>query len=218
MQDGNQVPISRAGVGETVQADGEWTVARAVNFAVEYYVVETHLYVRHHVTVATTSGSLAAMAAIDELHYREVVGHFATGVVVVTAFGENGPLGFTCQCFGSLSVDPILVSFAARTSSSSWPQIARIGALAVNVLAADQEALARVFATSGADKFAEVPWQKGVNGAPLLAGALAHLEGMTLSVTTHGDHDIAVVAVEHVESFSGSPLVYYRGTFGSFTR
>jgi flavin reductase (DIM6/NTAB) family NADH-FMN oxidoreductase RutF len=157
------------------------------------------------------------MPALDVARFREVVGHFATGVVVVTAAGERGPLGFTCQSFGSLSVEPILISFAARTDSTSWPQISAQGQLAINVLAAHQESLARVFATSTPDKFSGVAWSSGANGAPLLANALAHLEGTILSVSTHGDHDVAVVAVARVESFDGSPLVYYRGGFGSFT-
>jgi 3-hydroxy-9,10-secoandrosta-1,3,5(10)-triene-9,17-dione monooxygenase reductase component len=157
------------------------------------------------------------MTAIDVARYREVVGHFATGVVVVTAMGETGPLGFTCQCFGSLSIDPVLISFSARTNSSSWPQIAAVGRFAINVLASTQEDLARLFGASGTDKFAGVAWNSASNGAPLLSGALAHLEATSLSVTTHGDHDIAVAAVERIESFGGSPLIYYRGGFGSFT-
>ncbi len=156
------------------------------------------------------------MTALDIARFREVVGHFATGVVVVTALSDTGPAGFTCQTFGSLSIEPILVSFAARTESSSWPQIRRQSHVAINVLTEHQEALARVFATTTADKFSGVAWEPGASGAPVLHGALAVLEGSLVSVSSHGDHDIAVVAIEHVSSAEGSPLVYYRGGFGSF--
>jgi flavin reductase (DIM6/NTAB) family NADH-FMN oxidoreductase RutF len=154
--------------------------------------------------------------ALDAARFREVMGHFATGVVVVTAISEPGPVGFTCQSFASLSVEPMLVTFAARSESSSWPQIRRAGHLAINVLTNRQEALARVFATTAADKFAGVAWRPGEHGAPLLADALATIEGHLVTVATHGDHDIAVVAVEHAHAQDGSPLVYYRRGFGTF--
>jgi len=145
------------------------------------------------------------------------VGHFATGVVVVTAMGEDGPLGFTCQSFGSLSLDPILVSFSARSASNSWPGIRDSGLLAVNVLSAQQEAVARVFAESALDKFEGISWSHGGNGAPLLDGALARLEGRLVETATYGDHDIAIVAVDRGETLDGAPLLYYRGGFGTFT-
>lgn len=157
------------------------------------------------------------MNALDVARYRETVGHFATGVVVITSRDFDQPVGFTCQTFGSLSLDPILVSFSARSDSNSWPRIKRQGRLAINVLAADQEALARVFAMSAADKFAGVDYVLGENGSPLLIGALAHLEADLLDVHTHGDHDVAVAAVSHVVHAEGSPLIFYRGGFGTFT-
>lgn len=157
------------------------------------------------------------MPALDVARFREVVGHFATGVVVITGVENAQPVGFTCQTFGSLSIDPILVSFAARTASTSWPRLRPAGVVAINVLSSHQEALARVFATSGNDKFDGVAWTSGAQGAPLLGGALASLEGRIVDVTSYGDHDIAVVAVDHVASHDGHPLIYYRGGFGSFS-
>jgi 3-hydroxy-9,10-secoandrosta-1,3,5(10)-triene-9,17-dione monooxygenase reductase component len=153
------------------------------------------------------------MSTFDVAHYKETVGHFATGVAVVTAQTPEGPAGFTCQSFGSLSLDPILVSFGAGLGGRSWPRVRAAGEICVNVLGEDQETVARVFATSGADKFAEVAWTPAGNGAPELAGALAHFEGRIVDVTTHGDHDLVVVAVEHARSHPGRPLIYYRGGF-----
>jgi len=154
------------------------------------------------------------VSSLDVANFKEVVGHYATGVVVITALAPEGPVGFTCQTFGSLSLDPILISFAARTSSNSWPKVRAVGVVGVNILSSGQEALARVFATSGIDKFEGVGWTRGPNGTPLLADALAHLEGRIVAESTYGDHDIAVFEVDYVLTHGGAPLVYYRGGFG----
>jgi 3-hydroxy-9,10-secoandrosta-1,3,5(10)-triene-9,17-dione monooxygenase reductase component len=154
------------------------------------------------------------VSSLDITHYKEVVGHYVTGVVVITALTSEGPVGFTCQTFSSLSLDPILISFAAKSAGRSWLRIREADAVGFNMLAADQADLARVFATSGIDKFADVRWSKAPHGSPLLEGAIAHLEGQILSVTTHGDHDFAVVSIDYVQADAGSPLLYYRGDFG----
>ncbi len=154
------------------------------------------------------------MSSLEIAHFKEVVGHFATGVVVVTAQTPDGPAGFTSQTFGSLSLEPILVSFAASNVGQSWARVRPTGYVGINVLSDGQETLARVFATSGVDKFEGVGWSGAPHGSPLLEGALAHLEGLLLSVTTHGDHDIAVVAVDFASAHPGRPLLYYRGGFG----
>lgn len=154
---------------------------------------------------------------MDVDHFKDVVGHYATGAVVVTAATVQGPVGFTCQTFGALSLDPILVSFAAKSSGQSWLRVREASAVGINILAADQEALARSFAMSGTDKFVGVPWTPAPHGSPLLVGALAHLEGTIVSVTTHGDHDIAVAQLHFVDAHAGRPLLYYRGNFGVAT-
>lgn len=154
------------------------------------------------------------MSSVDREHYKEVVGHYATGVVVITAQTLDGPVGFTCQTFGSVSMEPLLISFAAMSKGNSWSRVRTAKAVGINILAASQEQLARAFAASGADKFAGVEWTTAPNGSPLLHGALAHLEGSLLSVTACGDHDIAVVAIDFVHADSGVPLVYYRGGYG----
>jgi len=149
----------------------------------------------------------------DDAHYRDVVGRFATGVAVVTAHTDDGPVGFTCQTFGSLSLVPTLVTFSALASGNSWPRVRDAGVVAVNVLAADQGDVARAFATTGADKFAGVAWTRAPDGSPLLTGAIAHFEGRILGVTTHGDHDQVVASVQFAQANPGEPLVYYRGRY-----
>ncbi|MHB8378756.1 MAG: flavin reductase family protein [Acidimicrobiales bacterium] len=153
------------------------------------------------------------MNSYDHAHRREVFGHYATGVVVITGVSSDGPRGFTCQTFGSLSIDSALMFFAASTASSSWQRIREVGVLGVNILKDDQEALARVFAVSGSDKFATVQWFPAPNGSPLLAGSLSFLEGTIREVTNHGDHDIVVAELDYASTEPGNPLVYYRGGY-----
>ncbi|HEY5120186.1 MAG TPA: flavin reductase family protein [Acidimicrobiales bacterium] len=153
------------------------------------------------------------MSSLDIAHFKEVLGHYATGLVVVTAATADGPAGFTCQTFGSLSLQPPLVTFAAGSSGHSWGLVRQSELVGISILSADQEPLARRFATTGLDKFDGTAWEKGPDGSPLLDGALAHIEGRISGVTTHGDHDVAVVEVTYVHARSGHPLIYFRGGF-----
>ncbi len=155
-------------------------------------------------------------SSIDAAHFREVLGHFASGVTVVTAMEER-PLGFTCQAFAALSLDPPLVLLAPAKSSTSWPKIAQAGAFCVNILASDQEALARSFSVSGGDKFEGVGWRPGAfTGAPLLDGALAWAECQLGEIHDSGDHEVVTGRVAALGVGSGEPLLFYRGGFGTF--
>lgn len=146
---------------------------------------------------------------------REVLGHFVSGIVVITATGADGPLGFTCQSFASLSLDPPLVSFAAARSSTTWPRIRRVGAFCVNVLAADHADVSVGFARSGADKFDGVPWRQGPSGAPVLEGVSAWVDCALWAEHDGGDHTIVVGKVLDLGADpSRLPLLYYRGRYG----
>ncbi len=161
----------------------------------------------------------AALGAptFDEARFREVLGHFPTGVTVVTAMEEGTPVGFTCQAFTSLSLEPPLVALAPAKTSTSWPRIARAGAFCVNVLRHDQEALARLFAVSGGDKFVGVDWHIGQSGTPVLEGCLAVVECELGLIHDAGDHELVVGRVLALQLGEGRPLVFYRGGFGTFT-
>ena len=146
---------------------------------------------------------------------REVLGHFVSGVVVVTAAGPDGPVGFTCQSFASLSLEPPLVSFAPARTSSTWPRIREIGAFCVNVLAAGHEDISAGFARSGVDKFAGVVWRPAPSGAPVLEGVSAWIDCVLRHEYDGGDHTIVV---GHVQDLGADPqrlpLLYYRGRYG----
>ena len=152
-----------------------------------------------------------------EHSFRDTMSRFATGVVVVTGLSAGQPVGFTCQSFVALSLEPPLVSFAAGSSGKTWAQMSDIDELAISVLASGQQHLGAQFAVSGADKFAGVDVVAAPNGAPLIVGALAHISGRVIERIVQGDHEVVIVAVSHLESFDGEPLLYFRSAFRSLT-
>jgi 3-hydroxy-9,10-secoandrosta-1,3,5(10)-triene-9,17-dione monooxygenase reductase component len=153
----------------------------------------------------------------DEARFRQVLGHFTTGVTVVTASGPDGPVGLAVGSFASVSLDPPLVGFFPDRSSSSWPKIESSGHFCVNVLAEAQEDVCRRFASKGEEKFRGLGWHEASSGAPVLDGVLAWIDCDIESVTEAGDHwfvlgrvrDLAVV-------HDGPPLLFFRGGYGRF--
>ncbi|MFF4032088.1 flavin reductase family protein [Streptomyces sviceus] len=156
-------------------------------------------------------------APVDPAEFRRVLGNFATGVTVVTAPGApgEGPAGFACQSFSSLSLDPPLVAFMVGRTSATWPRIARAGVFCVNVLSAAQGELCRAFAVSGADKFTGVRHDPApASGSPRLAGTLAWIDCTIHAVHTGGDHLIVVGRVDALGAGEGeAPLLFHRGRF-----
>ena len=146
---------------------------------------------------------------------REVLGHFVSGIVVITAVDAEGPLGFTCQSFCSLSLEPPLVSFAPARTSRTWPRIREVGAFCVNVLAADQQDVSARFARSGTDKFAGVGWVPSAHGSPVLDGVVAWIDGELWAEYDGGDHTIVVARVLDLGAdASRTPLLFHRGGYG----
>lgn len=153
--------------------------------------------------------------AVEAARMRDVLGHFASGIVVVTAVGEDGPVGFTCQSFASLSLDPPLVSFAPARTSSTWPRIREIGRFSVNVLADHHVELSTAFARSGTDKFAGVDWRPSPSGMPVLAGVCAWVDCALAEEYDGGDHTIVVGRVHDLGADEARlPLVFHRGGYG----
>lgn len=145
---------------------------------------------------------------------RRVLGSFATGVVVVTGQDEAGPVGFSCQSFASVSLDPPLVLFCPAHTSLSWPRIAATGRFVVNVLAADQREVCTRFATSGLDKFAGTDWT-GTAWGPALEDVLAQVMCAVKDVHAAGDHDIVVGHVQQlITPREDGPLLFFRGDYG----
>ena len=143
-----------------------------------------------------------------------MLGHFCTGVTVITGVEDGRPAGFACQAFAALSLDPPLVLFCPARSSATWPMIARAGYFCANVLAARQQEIARRFGVPGTDKFAGVSWSPSPSGAPVLAGALAWVECAVQAVHEAGDHYVVVGRVTALGPCEADrPLLFYRGRY-----
>jgi flavin reductase (DIM6/NTAB) family NADH-FMN oxidoreductase RutF len=156
-------------------------------------------------------------AAFEPAWFRRVLGHFPTGVAVVTSIGRDGPVGMAVGSFTSVSLDPPLVAFLPDRVSTSWPKIRATKRFCVNVLAADQEAVCRVFAQSGIDKFAHVDWSLSPGGLPTVAGALAWIECDLEAVHDAGDHFIVLGHVRQLDvAATVAPLVFFKGGYGRF--
>jgi len=152
----------------------------------------------------------------DVTEFKEAMGRFATGVTIVTALESDEPVGFTCQSFVSLSLEPPFVALAPAKTSTSWPRIARAGTFCVNVLAAHQEQLCRDFAVSGADKFADVRWHPAESGgAPVIDGSLAWVVCRLELIHDAGDHELVIGRVVDLGLGKGSPLLFYKSAFGA---
>jgi 3-hydroxy-9,10-secoandrosta-1,3,5(10)-triene-9,17-dione monooxygenase reductase component len=152
---------------------------------------------------------------VDPRAMRDVLGHFASGVTVVTAMGTDGPIGFTCQSFSSLSLDPPLVAFAPARTSTTWPRLREAGRFCVNVLAEDQSGLSQAFARSGTDKYAGVSWAPSPHGSPMLEGVVAWIDSELWAEYDGGDHTIVVARVLDLGADAArSPLVFHRGAYG----
>ncbi|NUS43298.1 MAG: flavin reductase family protein [Mycobacteriaceae bacterium] len=151
---------------------------------------------------------------IDQTAFRTVLGHFCTGVAVITGRGPDGPVGFACQSFAALSLDPPLVLFCPTKASGTWPVIEAAGTFAVNVLAADQRDVSTVFGSRGADKFASLQWRPAASGAPLLDGVVTWIDCAVETVHDGGDHYVVVGRVlELGPSSPERPLLFYRGRY-----
>ena len=156
-------------------------------------------------------------ASFDPGRFRHVLGHFATGVAVITADTPAGPVGMAVSSFTSVSLEPPLVAFLPDKSSTSWPKIRDAGAFCVNILSAGQEELCAQFARKGTDKFAGVAWRPAPSQAPILDGGMAWIDCELTQTFESGDHYIAIGRVLQLEAVEyGVPLVFFQGGYGHF--
>ena len=151
----------------------------------------------------------------SKAEFRAALGMFATGVTIVTARSSTGELvGLTANSFNSVSMAPPLVLWSLAKSATSMHAFSTGSHYAINILGADQQALALRFASRDADRFAGVDFVDGVAGAPLLAGAAATFECFNRSRYEEGDHVIFVGEVERCTQRTGaSPLLFHGGKF-----
>jgi flavin reductase (DIM6/NTAB) family NADH-FMN oxidoreductase RutF len=156
---------------------------------------------------------------MDDIEFRRVMGHFATGVTVVTATSGAGvPHGLTANAISSVSLDPTLVLVCVERTADTEPVIREAGAFAINILPEERgEVLARRFAeVDTGDRFSGVAHRPGSTGAPILERALAWLDCTVHEELPGGDHTIFLGKVVAGDAEEGTPLVYYRGGYGRF--
>lgn len=154
---------------------------------------------------------------IDPAEYRRVLGHFPTGVTVVTAHDADGPVGMAIGSFASVSLDPPLVAFFVGKESGTWARIEKAGHFCVNVLGEDQLELCGTMASRAEDKFAGVTWTPARSGSPLLPDVIAMIDCETDAVHDGGDHWIVVGRVLDLDTLrEAPPLLFFKGDYGTF--
>ncbi len=156
---------------------------------------------------------------IDAALFRETLGHYPTGVAVVTAVAEDGnPAGMVVGTFSSVPLDPPLIAFFPASNSRSFARLRTARRFCVNVLASDQEPLCRRLATGGAGKFDGVRWRLEPLGSPVLGGAVSWVECTFEDIREAGDHYIVLGLVHELAvERSTLPLLFFQGGYGRFS-
>lgn len=154
---------------------------------------------------------------IDGQLFRDTMGHYASGLTIVSGMQAGGtPVGFTCQSFFSVSIDPPLVSFSVMKTSTTYPLIRETGTFAVNVLAHHQRDVSDQFARSGTGKWRGIAWTETVHGNPIIEDTLMWLDCSVRSEHEAGDHLIVVGRVRVMspsEWHRHEPLIYFKGAY-----
>lgn len=153
---------------------------------------------------------------IEPLSFREALGHYASGITVITSQLDGEPIGFTCQSFYSVSTSPPLVSFSVMASSASYPKIRQAGRFAVNILSDEQAGISNQFARKGTDKWHAVEWQQSPLGNPIIAGSLHWLDCEIHAEHAAGDHLIVIGEVKALSLQATpvtQPLLYFKGQY-----
>lgn len=167
-----------------------------------------------------TERNASADPELDVAEFRRAMGHFATGLAIVTSVGPAGPVGLVVNSFTSVSLQPPLVLFCAAETSTTWPVVEEAGVFCINVLAHTHEELAGHFFRKHPDRFAQATWRTAASAAPVLDDAVMWLDCSVHEVHPAGDH---VIVVGRVLSFGlgeapsdvqqPGPLLFYQGNY-----
>jgi flavin reductase (DIM6/NTAB) family NADH-FMN oxidoreductase RutF len=171
------------------------------------------------------------VVTMDQRHFRAVLGHYPTGVVIVTGMArdndvdcgddfEGGPAGMVIGSFMSVSLDPPLVAFLPRKDSRTFARLRTAPALCVNVLAAEQEPVCQQLGAGGRPgDLGDLSWRPSPVGAPILDGVVAWIDCQPDQVIDGGDHYIVLCRVTGLSAESaGPPLLFFQGGYGRFAR
>jgi flavin reductase (DIM6/NTAB) family NADH-FMN oxidoreductase RutF len=153
---------------------------------------------------------------VDRERFRSVMGHFASGVTVISTRYEGIDYGLTASAVSSLSLDPPMLLICVNKTSNTRVAIEASGVFVVNILGEKQSKVARQFATSRPDKFADLSVSYGELGVPLLDDMLATIECRVVEIVSGGTHTVFLAEVEAAQAREGMPLTYFRGRMGRF--
>lgn len=154
----------------------------------------------------------------DPRAFRDVMGHYPTGVVVVTGIVDGDPVGMVVGTFSSVSLEPPLVSFMPMTTSGTYATLRRAENICISVFADDQQPQCRILAGKDPEKFDKVAWTPNAEGVPQIDGAVAHIHGRIAQEVEAGDHYITLVAVDDLAVHRATaPLLFFQGGYGSFS-
>jgi flavin reductase (DIM6/NTAB) family NADH-FMN oxidoreductase RutF len=151
--------------------------------------------------------------AFDSQAQRRIMGHFATGVTVVTANQDGQIVGMTANAVTSLSLNPPLLLVAVDKSAAMHASLCASRCFAINILTEGQEHLSRRFAMRGPKEVNDLRWITGESGAPILADALGYLDCRLANILPGGDHDIFIGEILGGDARGGAPLLYYGGKY-----
>lgn len=153
---------------------------------------------------------------VEPRSFRDALAHYASGVTVVAGHDGAEPLGFTCQSFYSVSLEPPLVSFSVMLNSTTYPRIRDTGKFSINVLSHGQQEISNQFARKGTDKWAGIDWNPTRNQNPIIDGALMWLDCDLYAEYEAGDHYIVIGQVNETSTLAspdGGPLLYFKGQY-----
>ncbi|PZU03844.1 MAG: flavin oxidoreductase [Gordonia sp. (in: high G+C Gram-positive bacteria)] len=156
-----------------------------------------------------------SIETMSQTDMRKALGQFASGVTVVAGMDDEGPIGFACQSFASVSLDPPLILFCADHRGRSWPRIRNTGRFSINVLHENQTDLCSRFGSSRGRKYEGLDWELSKWATPSLPGVLIRVHAEIHDVHTAGDHDVVIGRILGLESVTEErPMIFFRGGFG----
>lgn len=153
--------------------------------------------------------------AFDRMEQRRIMGHFATGVTIVTTRSGNELHGMTANAVASLSLDPPLILVSVDCKSHMHGCLKESGFFAVNILAEDQEERSRRFAAHGPKDFLDLDVRTLETGAPVFADALAYVDCRIVNILPGGDHDLFIGEIVAGDTNDGRPLLFFKGKYGA---
>lgn len=153
---------------------------------------------------------------VEQEQFKRVIGHFASGVSILTVRNNGVDFGITASAVSSVSVDPPMLLVCVNKSTGTCHGISDTESFTVNIVNENQKELALRFARANTDKFKEVDFSYGELGNPVLHHTLAHLECRVVEEVTGGTHSVFLAEVQNAHAANGDPLLYFRGKFGQF--